>query len=80
MQPQAMPVSDFSILTKTTSRKIVVSSDLSPDPSAGIDSEGVVAKGFRGPSNNQHDQTMIRNFMLQMQPQAVPVSDLYILT
>ena len=32
MQPQAVPVSDFSILTKPTSMKIVASSDLATDP------------------------------------------------
>ena len=36
-------------ITKPTSRKIVVSSDLGPDPSAGLDSGGVIAQGFRGP-------------------------------
>ena len=48
-QTQAVPVSDFSILTKPTSRNTVASSDLSPDPSAGFDSGGVMNKGFRGP-------------------------------
>ena len=49
MQPQAVPVSDFSILTNPTSRKIVASSDLAPDPSASIDSGGVIAQGLCGP-------------------------------
>ena len=49
MQPQAVPVSDFSILTKPTSRKTVVSSDLDPDPSAGIDSGRVIDQVFLGP-------------------------------
>ena len=49
IQPQAVPVSYFSILTKPISRKIVVSSDLAPDLSAGLDSDGVIAQGFRGP-------------------------------
>ena len=31
------------------SRKIDVLSDLSPDPSAGLDFKGVIAQGFRGP-------------------------------
>ena len=80
MQPQAVPVYDFSILTKPTSRKTVVSSDLAPHPLSGLDSGGVIAQGFRGPSNHQQDQTILRNFKLQMQPQAVPVSDFSILT
>ena len=42
MKPQAVPVSGFFILTKPTYRKIVVSSDLAPDPSAGLDSGGVI--------------------------------------
>ena len=46
IQPQAVPVSDFSILTKPTSRKTVASSDLDPDPSSGLDSGGVIAQGF----------------------------------
>ena len=36
-------------INKPTSRNIVVSSDLGPDPSAGLDSGGVIAQGFRGP-------------------------------
>ena len=75
-----MPVSDFSILTKPTSRKTVSSSDLAPDPSSHIDSGEVIARGFRGPSNHQRDQTMLQNFKLQIQPQAVPVSHFSILT
>ena len=67
-------------LNKPTSRKTVASSDLAPDPSSGLDYGGVIAQGFLGPSNHQRDQTMIRNFKLQMQPQAVPVSDFSILT
>ena len=46
-------------ITKPTSRKIVVSSDLGPDPSAGFDSKGLIDRGFRGPSNHQRDQTML---------------------
>ena len=84
MQPQTVPVSDFSILTKPTSRKNVASYDMTPDlaldPSSGIDSGGVIAQGFCGASNHQHDQTMLRNFKIQIQPQAVPVSDFSILT
>ena len=80
MQPQAVPVSDFYILTKPNSRNTVVSSDMAPDTSAGINSGVVISQGFRGTSNHQQDQTMLRNFKLQMQPQAVPVSDLSILT
>ena len=67
-------------LNKPTSRKTVASSDLAPDTSAGLDSGGLITQGFRGPSNHERDQTMLRNFKLQMQPQAVPVSDFYILT
>ena len=48
MQPQALPVSYFSILTKPSSRKTVASSDMAPYPSAGLDSGGVIAQGFRG--------------------------------
>ena len=78
MKPQAVPVSDFYILTKPTSRKTVASSDMDTDTSAGLDSIGIIAKGFHGPLNHQRDQTMLRNSKLQMQPQAVPVSDFYI--
>ena len=53
---------------------------MAPDPSAGINSGWVITKGFRGPSNHQWDQTMLRNFKLQKQTQAVPVSDFSILT
>ena len=67
-------------LKTPTFKKTVASSDLDPDPSSGIDYGGVITQGFRGPSNHQWDQTMLRNFMLQMQPQAVPVSYFYILT
>ena len=49
MQPQAVPVSDFSILTKPPSRKTVASSDLAPDPSSGLNSRGVINQGFLGP-------------------------------
>ena len=55
MQPQAVPVSYFSILTKPTSRKIVASSDLTTDPSAGPNFEEAIDQGFRGPSkHNPH--------------------------
>ena len=54
MQTKAVPVSDLSILTKPTSRKIVASSDLATDPSAGLDSGGVIAQVFRGPSVRIH--------------------------
>ena len=80
IQPQAVPVSNFSILTKPTSRKTVASSDMDPDTSAGLYSIGIIAKGFHGPSNHQRDQTMLRNFRLQIQPQALPVSNISILT
>ena len=36
-------------ITKPTSRKIVVSDDLGPDLSAGLDSGGVIARVFPGP-------------------------------
>ena len=49
IQPQAVPVSGLSILTKPKSRKTVASSDLDPDSSSGLNSGGVIAKGFRGP-------------------------------
>ena len=52
MKPQAVPVSDFSILTKPTYRKIVTSFDLATDPSAGLDYGGGISQGFRGPSNH----------------------------
>ena len=58
MKPQAVPVSDLYILAKPTSRKIATSSDLDPDPSANIDSGGVIAQGFCGPSN--HDPHISR--------------------
>ena len=67
-------------LNKLTSNKTVASSDLDPDQSYGLDSGGVISQDFRGPSNHHRDQTILRNFKLQMQPQAVPVSDLSILT
>ena len=62
-------------LNKPTSNKPGASSYLDPDPSSNIYSGGVIAQGFCGPSNHQWDQIMLRNFMLQIQPQAVPVSD-----
>ena len=52
MQPQAMPFSDFSMLTKPTSRKISTSSDLATDLSAGLNYGGAIALGFRGLSNH----------------------------
>ena len=48
MKPQAVPVSDFSILTKPTSRNTVASYDTAPDTPAGLDYGGVIAKGFHG--------------------------------
>ena len=80
MQPQTVPDSHFSILTKPTSRKTVASSNMAPDPSSGLDSGGLIAQGFCGTPNHQRDQTMLRNSKLQMQPQAVPVSVFSILT
>ena len=67
-------------LDKPTSRKIFASSDLVTYLSDSLDYGGAIAEGFRGPSNHQRDQTMLRNFKLQIQPQAVPVSDFSILT
>ena len=58
MQPQAVPVSDFSILIKPTSRKIFASSDLATDLSSGLDYGVAIAPGFRGPSN--HDPHISR--------------------
>ena len=49
IQPQEVPVSDFYILTNPTYMKTVASSDLDPDPSASLDSGGVISQGFRGP-------------------------------
>ena len=46
IQPQAVPVSHFSISTKPTCRKTVASFDLAPYPSSVIDSGGVIAQGF----------------------------------
>ena len=46
MQPQAVHVSDLSILTKPTSSKFVASYDLAPDPSANLDSGEVITLGF----------------------------------
>ena len=48
MQPQAVPISGFSILTNPTSMKIVASSDLALDLSVNINSGGEIAQGFRG--------------------------------
>ena len=67
-------------LDKPTSRKTVASSDMAPDPSYNLYSRGVISRGFCGPSNHQRDQTMLRSFKLQIQPQVVPVSDFSILT
>ena len=58
MQPQLVPVSDFSILTKPTSRMFVASSDLTPYPLDNLDSRGVIAQGFCGPYN--HDPHISR--------------------
>ena len=58
MQPQAMPVYDFSILIKPTSRKIFASSDLATDMSSGLDYGVAIAPSFRGPSN--HDPHISR--------------------
>ena len=58
MQPQAVPVSDFSILTKPNYSKIFVLSDLAPDPSAGLDSGGVITRVFSETSN--HDPHISR--------------------
>ena len=80
MQPQAVLVSHFSILTKPISRKKVASSDMASDPSSGLDYGVVIAQGFCGPPNHQPDQTMLQNSKLQMQPQAVHVSVFSILT
>ena len=46
IQPQAVPVSDFSILTKPNSRNTVASSDMDPGPSSVLDYGGVIAQGF----------------------------------
>ena len=67
-------------LNKLTFRNTIASSDLAPDPSSGLDSGGVINQGLHGPSNHQRDQTMLRHSKLQMQPQAVLVSDFSILT
>ena len=53
-------------LNNSTSKKTVASYDLSPDPSSGLYYGGVIAQGFCGPSNHQQDQTMLRNFKLQI--------------
>ena len=65
-------------LNKPNSKKTVASSDMAPDLSSGLYFGGLIAQRFCGPSSHQRDQTMLRNFKLQMQPQAVPVSDLSI--
>ena len=41
--------SDLSILTKPKSRKTIASSDMAPDPSAGLNYGGVITQGFLGP-------------------------------
>ena len=48
-------------ITKPASSNIVVSSDLDPDPSAGLDSGGVIAQGFRRPSNHDPHTSRFRN-------------------
>ena len=51
-------------LNKRTSKKAVASSDLAPDPSAGLDSGGVISQGFRGPfllNSSCHDQLPLQN-------------------
>ena len=58
MQPQAVPVSDLSILNKPNSRKILASSDMDTDLSPGLDSGATIAPGFRGTSN--HDPHISR--------------------
>ena len=58
IQPQAVPVSHFSILIKPTSRKIFASSDLATDLSSGLDYGVALVPGFRGPSN--HDPHISR--------------------
>ena len=47
MQPQAMPVSDFS-LAKVTTKKIFVSTDLDPD----LDPVQAIARVFSETSNH----------------------------
>ena len=49
MQPQAVPVSDFSILTKPTSKKTVESSDMDPD----LDPVQAISQGFSEPYNHE---------------------------
>ena len=52
-------------ITKPTSRKIFVSYDLSPDTSSGLDSEGVIDQGFRGPfiiNSSCHDFDKLTNY------------------
>ena len=46
MQPQLVPVSFFSILTKPTSRKTVVSSNIDHDPSFGINYGWLIVQDF----------------------------------
>ena len=58
IQPQAVPVSNFSILIKPTSRKIFASSDMATDLSSGLDYGVAIAPGFRGSSN--HDPHISR--------------------
>ena len=48
-------------ITKPAFINIVVSSDLDPDPSAGLDSGGVIAQGFRRPSNHDPHTSRFRN-------------------
>ena len=50
MEPQAVAVSYFSI-TNPTSRKIFVSSDMAPYPSAGLDPVQAIARVFSKTSN-----------------------------
>ena len=61
IQPQSVPVFDFSILTKPTSRKISISSDMAPDLSAGLDFDGVISQDLRGTSNHDPHISRLRN-------------------
>ena len=79
MQHHAVPVSDLS-LYKITSHNIFLSSNLDPDiyPFQGI--TRVFSKTIyeRNQTMYNYMVAQIQNFRLQMQPQAVPVSDLSI--
>ena len=71
MQPQAMPVSDFS-LAKVTTKKIFVSADLAIQ----MQPQAVPVSDLSLAKVNTKKIFVSADLEIQMQPQAVPVSDI----